>query len=35
MNFPNLIEHIGLGDAFLFFAGILFFISVLYKKGTE
>lgn len=35
MNFLNLIEHIGLGDAFLFFAGILFFISVLYKKGIE
>ena len=35
MNFQNLIEHIGLGDAFLFFAGILFLISVLYKKGIE
>jgi hypothetical protein len=35
MNFQNLTEHIGLGDTFLFFAGILFFISVLYKRGIE
>jgi hypothetical protein len=35
INFQNLIAHIGLGDAFLFFAGILFFISVLYKRGIE
>ncbi len=35
MRFPNLFEHIGLGDAFIFFAGILFFISVLYQKGIE
>lgn len=35
MEFPHLIEHIGLGDAFLLFAGMLFFISVLFKKGIE
>ena len=35
MNFPNLIEHIIHGDAFLFFAGILFFVSMLYKRGIE
>lgn len=35
MEFPYLIEHIGLGDAFLLFAGMLFFISVLFKKGIE
>jgi hypothetical protein len=35
MNFPHLIEHIGLGDAFVLFGGILFFISVLFKKGIE
>ena len=33
LNFPNLVEHICLGDAFVFFAGILFFISVIYKNG--
>jgi hypothetical protein len=32
---PNLIEHIGLGDAFLFFARILYFISLLFDKGIE
>ncbi|WP_343694903.1 hypothetical protein [Flavobacterium sp.] len=32
---PNLTEHIGLGDAFLFFAGILYFISQLFAKGIE
>lgn len=35
MEFPHLIEHIGLGDAFLLFAGMLFFISILFKKGIE
>jgi Protein of unknown function (DUF2975) len=35
MNFPHLTEYIGLGDAFLFFAGILYFISVLFAKGIE
>ena len=35
MNFPNLIEHIIHGDAFLFFAGILLFVSMLYKRGIE
>lgn len=35
MNFPHLIEHIGHGDAFLLFAGMLFFISILFKKGIE
>lgn len=35
MNFPHLIEHIAIGDSFMFFAGILFFISVLFTKGIE
>ncbi len=35
LTMPHLMEHIGLGDAFLFFAGVLFFIAVLYKRGIE
>lgn len=35
MDFPHLTEHIGHGDAFLFFAGILYFISLLFAKGIE
>jgi hypothetical protein len=35
IQLPNLMEHIGLGDAFLFFAGILYFISQLFAKGIE
>ena len=35
MNFPHLIEFAGSGDAFLFFAGILYFISLLFAKGIE
>ncbi|MFD0939561.1 DUF2975 domain-containing protein [Pedobacter boryungensis] len=35
LNLPNLTEHIGLGDAFLFFAGILYFISLLFARGIE
>ena len=35
IQLPNLTEHIGLGDAFLFFAGILYFISQLFAKGIE
>ncbi len=32
---PKLNEHIGHGDVFLFFAGILYFISILFAKGIE
>jgi hypothetical protein len=32
---PNIMEHIGLGDAFLFFAMILYFISQLFARGIE
>lgn len=32
---PNIMDHIGLGDAFLFFALILYFISQLFAKGIE
>ncbi len=35
INFPHLNEYIGLGDAFLFFAGILYFIHKLFTKGIE
>lgn len=35
MDFPHLYEHVGQGNAFVFFAGILFFISILYKRGIE
>lgn len=35
MNLSHLTEHIGHGDAFLFFAGILYFISQLFAKGIE
>lgn len=35
MVLPKLNEHIGHGDAFLFFAGILYFISILFEKGIE
>lgn len=35
IQLPNLMEHIGLGDAFLFFAGILYFISQLFAKAIE
>lgn len=35
MSFPHLFEHIDIGDSFIFFGGILFFISVLFKKGIE
>ena len=35
ISFPKLSEHIGHGDAFLFFAGILFVISTIFKKGIE
>jgi Protein of unknown function (DUF2975) len=34
-TFPHLTDHIGDGTAFLFFAGILYFISLLYAKGIE
>ncbi len=30
---PPLFEHIGFGDAFIFFAGILFFIYLVFEKG--
>jgi hypothetical protein len=35
MSFPHLIEFTGSGDVFLFFAGILYFISLLFAKGIE
>ncbi|WP_337966665.1 DUF2975 domain-containing protein [uncultured Flavobacterium sp.] len=35
INLPNLMEHIGLGSSFLFFAGILYFISQLFARGIE
>ena len=35
LQFPRLMDHIGLGDAFLFFAAILFVISVVFKRGVE
>lgn len=35
ISFPKLSDHIGHGDAFLFFAGILFVISTIFKKGIE
>jgi hypothetical protein len=35
LTFPRLFEHINSGDTFIFFAGILFFISILFKKGIE
>ncbi|QSW88121.1 DUF2975 domain-containing protein [Flavobacterium endoglycinae] len=35
VQLPNLTEHIGLGSALLFFAGILYFISQLFAKGIE
>jgi hypothetical protein len=35
IQLPGIDAHIGLGDAFLFFAAILFFISVLFARGIE
>ncbi len=35
MSFPHLNEHIGVGDAFLYFAGILFVIDIVFRKGIE
>lgn len=35
MSFPHLLEHIAIGDSFMFFGGFIFFISVLFKKGME
>jgi Protein of unknown function (DUF2975) len=35
MQFPHLTTMIDQGEAFLFFAGILFFISVLFTRGVE
>jgi hypothetical protein len=35
VKMPHLNEQIGMGDAFLFFAGILFFVAVLYRRGIE
>lgn len=35
LTFPHLSEHINSGDTFIFFAGILFFISILFAKGIE
>lgn len=35
MSFPKLADHIGHGDPFLFFAGILFVIATIFKKGIE
>ncbi len=35
MSFPHLTEHICHGDAFVFFAGILYFISILFARGIE
>ena len=35
ISFPHLYEHIGIGDSFIFFGGILFFISMVFKKGIE
>ncbi|MNR29936.1 hypothetical protein D3C85_1473550 [compost metagenome] len=35
IDLSHLTEHIGHGDAFLFFAGILYFISQLFAKGIE
>lgn len=35
LSFPHLFEHIDMGDSFIFFSGIIFFISVLFKKGIE
>lgn len=31
---PSLHEHIGFGDAFIFFSGILFFIYLIFEKGV-
>lgn len=35
MSFPHLTEHICLGDSFIFFAGVLYFISILFARGIE
>lgn len=35
LSLPRLTEYIGHGDAFLFFAGILFVIATIFKKGIE
>ena len=35
LSFPHLFELINIGDSFIFFGGILFFIAVLFKKGIE
>ena len=35
ISFPKLFQHIGHGDVFLFFAGILFVIATIFKKGIE
>lgn len=35
LSFPHLTEHIGQGDAYLFFAGILFVIATVFKRGIE
>jgi hypothetical protein len=35
LSLPHLQEYIGHGDAFLFFAGILFVIATIFKKGIE
>lgn len=34
-SLPELVRHVGHGDIFLFFAGILYFISLVYAKGIE
>jgi hypothetical protein len=34
-SLPELARHVGHGDVFLFFAGILYFISLVYAKGIE
>ena len=34
-TFPHLTDHIGDGTAFLFFAGVLYFVSLLFAKGIE
>jgi hypothetical protein len=33
--FSNLMQYISQGDSFLFFAGILYFISLLFEKGIS
>lgn len=35
LQMPHLMEYIGMGDAYLFFAGILFVIATIFKKGIE